>query len=134
MVQKRCVRFKAAALTFRMIRFILSAMEEVVEEILKKEAEAEKIVEEAKKRAQEIAREGDQKASSINEQAKKKSHEAYTRKVNEAEKDARARYEKALQEIEGEKNSLVARKKGHVDEAASEIIGHLFSSDLPQEA
>jgi vacuolar-type H+-ATPase subunit H len=109
-------------------------MEEVVEEILKKEAEAEKIVEEAKNRAQEIAREGDQKASSINEEGKKKSHETYTRKVSEAEKDARVRYEKALQEIEEEKNSLFARKENHIDEAALEIIGHLFSSDLPHEA
>lgn len=101
-------------------------MEEIVEEILKKEEEAEKIVEDAKERAQKIAREGDARASSINEEAKTKAHDAYTKKVSAAEKEAKSRYENALAEIGKE-------KKEEIDEVAGEIIDHLFSSNLPKE-
>jgi vacuolar-type H+-ATPase subunit H len=110
-----------------------TGMEEVLSEIIEKEKEADAIVQEARKKAQEIQREADGLVNSIVEEAKEKGSQLYSDKVNAAEKAAKERYEQSIAADSTMKQELLEKKKDLVERLTGAITDSVLSSELGTE-
>ena len=110
-----------------------TGMEEVLSEIIEKEKEADAIIQEARKKAQEIQRAADGLVNSIVEEAKEKGSQIYSEKVSAAEKAAQERYEQSIAADSAMKQELLEKKKDLVERLTGDITDSVLSSELGTE-
>jgi F0F1-type ATP synthase membrane subunit b/b' len=108
-------------------------MQEIVDEVLKIEETATRIIQEAKEKATRIRNEAEIKASDEIKQAKEKAHTIILDAVAHAKEEADITYKKAITDIEEKNKNFLADNEHKFDHLTEKIIKQIIVPEFERE-
>jgi vacuolar-type H+-ATPase subunit H len=108
-------------------------MQNVVDEVLKVEAEAEKIVDLAKEKAHTIKQQIESEVNMHIAQAREQAKEIIQKKIAQAKKKALDEYNKALADAEAKSEEFWEKNQDKVDVVVDKLVDFLVTPEFERE-
>ncbi|MBN1797452.1 MAG: hypothetical protein JW822_02675 [Spirochaetales bacterium] len=108
-------------------------MQNVVDEVLKAEAEAEKIVAQAKDKAQTIKQQAESEINKHITQAREQAKELFQERIAEAKKKALQEYKRALAAAEAQSAKFWEQNQDKVNLVVEKIVDFVVTPEFERE-
>ena len=105
-------------------------MQEILDEVLKAEAEAEKTVKAAQEKGAALMQKAETAAAETMRKAKQKARELMHEGVASEKEEAERKRNEALEKAEQEQKAFFQRKEGAIEDAVDSIVEIIIQTDV----